>query len=68
MQFSSAFMCHVSCPLVPTFSGFTLLVFWRGFVVVFRGCFEDFVLVFFFNLFFFEGGVTIISFVKLKQV
>lgn len=68
MQFSSAFMCHVSCPLVPTFSGFTLLVFGGFFVVVFRGCFEEFVLVFFFNLFFFGGGVTIISFVKLKQV
>lgn len=41
-------MCHVSCPLVPTFSGFTLLVFW--------GFFEEFVLVFFFQFIFFWGG------------
>lgn len=56
MQFSSAFMCHVSCPLVPTFSGFTLLVFGGFFVVVFRGCFEEFVLVFFLIYLFFWGG------------
>lgn len=72
MQFSSAFMCHVSCLLVPTFSGFTLLVFWGGFCCCFLGgVLRILFQFFFFNLFFFEGGgagVTIISFVKLKQV
>lgn len=50
--------------------GVYIVGFLGGFLLLFfRGCFEDFVLVFFFNLFFFEGGgVTIISFVKLKQV
>lgn len=45
--------------------------FFGGFLLLFfRGCFEDFVLVFFFQFIFFlgGGGVTIISFVKLKQV